>query len=200
MNKNMIKLIDDKTEFLIVSGDHQNVTKFELQIRGITIDYSKSVWSPGVTFDTSLSMRDHINLVYRSSCYYLRRISKIHLYLSSGATENLYMHSFHVVWTIVILYFPLNRMLQLISWHSQIDVTTFGLYWCSCIGYRLKRGSTLKSFWLSTNVYMGLPHHTLFSWLRLTARWEICASSSHSLLTVLTVCNNNNNNNYLFII
>ena len=40
---NMFKLFDDQTEFLIVSCEHQSVTKFELQIEGVTINPSNSV-------------------------------------------------------------------------------------------------------------------------------------------------------------
>ena len=87
MTENMLKLNEYKTEFLLVSGEHQKLTKFDLQVDGITIENSKSVQSLGVTFDTNLSMSDHINSICRSSYYHLYKISNICRYLSFDATE-----------------------------------------------------------------------------------------------------------------
>ena len=67
MAENMLKFNEDKTEFLLVSGERQKAIKFGLQISGITIENSKSVVSLGVTFDTNLNMSDQINLICRSS-------------------------------------------------------------------------------------------------------------------------------------
>ena len=63
MSKNILKLNDDKTEFLIVNDEHQNVTKFELLIGCVIINSSDLVRSLEVTFNTCLSMCNHINLV-----------------------------------------------------------------------------------------------------------------------------------------
>ena len=43
MTENMLKLNEDKTEFLLMSGERQRATKFYLQISGITIENSKTV-------------------------------------------------------------------------------------------------------------------------------------------------------------
>ena len=60
MADNMLKLNDDKTEFLIVTGNRTRTCKFDIQVGDRMIQSSPNARNLGVIFDSHLDMHAHI--------------------------------------------------------------------------------------------------------------------------------------------
>lgn len=95
MNKNFLKLNEDKTEFIIF-GTKTNIAKvsgWTVTVGDVEILPSKSVRNIGAYLDSQLTMDCHINNIIKSSYLQLRHLGKIRKYLTIEATEKL-VHAF----------------------------------------------------------------------------------------------------------
>ena len=84
MSHNMLKLNDDKTEFIVFKSKH-NVNTFaeqNVQVGGTRVGISSKIKNLGVTFDQTLSMQAHVNTIAKNCFYYLRNIARIRRMLS----------------------------------------------------------------------------------------------------------------------
>ena len=89
MSDDMLKLNDDKTEFLIVTGSRFRTCKFDIEVGDQMIQSSPIARNLGVIFDSHLVLNVHITSMCRSAMYHLRRISSIRLFLDHGSSETL---------------------------------------------------------------------------------------------------------------
>ena len=95
MVTNRLKIIDRKTELLIV-GSCQQLSK--VQLESVTVGDSEmkpipTVRGLGAWFDKNLSMSIHVSKVYNKACRDLFSIRQIQKYLSGDATKVL-VHAF----------------------------------------------------------------------------------------------------------
>jgi len=81
--KNMLKLNDDKTEFLVVTSSHQkrSMLPVSLRVGDKSIKPSDNVRNLGVVFDSQMSMSAHVKSLCASLTYQLRNISRIRRFL-----------------------------------------------------------------------------------------------------------------------
>ena len=95
MGRNALKLNDDKTEFIIF-GSKPNLSKIShvhLDVGNTRIEPSDTVKNLGVTMDSTLSMRNHISKISKTSVGKLRNIGHIRRYLTKGATTSMVVSS-----------------------------------------------------------------------------------------------------------
>ena len=78
--KNMLKLNDDKTEFLVVASSHHKCS-VSLMVGDKLIKPSDNVRNLGVVFDSQMSMSAHVKSLCASLTYQLRNISRIRRFL-----------------------------------------------------------------------------------------------------------------------
>ena len=95
MKTNMLKLNDEKTEFLVISSRHTSKTPVvsSLCVGHTAVDAVPSARNIGLILDNKLTMEDHIKSVCKSSYMHLRNIAQVRTYLTEDATKTL-MHSF----------------------------------------------------------------------------------------------------------
>ena len=94
MAHNRLKLNDSKTEVLHVKSRFaKNVASVDINIGDTTVSPSEEVRDLGVLLDSCLSMSGHINSVFRSASFAIRKIGKIRRYLDQASTEKL-VHAF----------------------------------------------------------------------------------------------------------
>ena len=77
MNRNILKLNDDKTK-LIVFKSKRNVNTFaeqNMQVGGTVVGISSKIKNLGVIFDQTLSMQAHVNTIAKNCFYYLKNHS-----------------------------------------------------------------------------------------------------------------------------
>jgi len=84
MRVNKLKLNDSKTEVMIITGKHHRelVRNIKVKIGDETITPKPVVKNLGATLDCALTMEPQVNLVVRSMCCNVRRISKIKCHLT----------------------------------------------------------------------------------------------------------------------
>ena len=87
----MLKLNDDKTEVIVVSGkNHRNEQlNTVIKIGDIEIAPTKSARNLGVTIDNMLSLEDHIDKLCRTCYLNIRIIYKFRRYLTESATKTI---------------------------------------------------------------------------------------------------------------
>jgi hypothetical protein len=90
-----LKINDSKTEFLLFGTKQQldKVNISEIKVGSELIKPVQSARNLGVMFDSSLSMRDHVNQVCRKGYHQLTKIRQIKRYLDKPAVESV-VHSF----------------------------------------------------------------------------------------------------------
>ena len=91
MNKNKLKLNEEKTELLVV-GDRtrlSQVNKEPLTFGPNAVPFQTSAKYLGVHLDETLSMREQVTSLCRSSYFHLRKISSIRPYLWDESTAQL---------------------------------------------------------------------------------------------------------------
>ena len=92
MTQNKLHLNDEKTELLLAYPkkflNHPSLPT-SLEIGNVTVPFSSSVRSLGVTLDPTLSFHQHISNVCRSAYFELRKISSVRHLLSAEATTTL---------------------------------------------------------------------------------------------------------------
>ncbi len=95
MVKNMLKLNDDKTEFIII-GTIQKRSKIHIphiNISGTDIAPTSTVRNLGVMFDSDMSMKSHVNSINRSVYPQLKNLTAIKPFLDMVAA-NTAAHTF----------------------------------------------------------------------------------------------------------
>ena len=92
MTQNKLQLNDEKTELLLACPkkflSHPSIPT-SLEVGSVTVPFSSSVRSLGVTLDPTLSFQQHISTVCRSAYFELRKISSVRHLLSAEATKTL---------------------------------------------------------------------------------------------------------------
>ena len=91
MKKNLLKLNDDKTEFLIITTKHRMnmFADVKIQIGDSDINPSLSARNLGVIFDSKLSHELHVNSICKKAYSQIRAIGSIRKYLDKPSTEKL---------------------------------------------------------------------------------------------------------------
>ena len=95
MRLNHLKLNESKTEFLVI-GSPANLRQLHSQsikIGDATVASTPSARNIGAIFDTSLTMKDHVNAICRSSYCHIRNLGRIRPSLTKDAAVNL-VHAF----------------------------------------------------------------------------------------------------------
>ena len=84
MNRNMLKLNDDKTELIVFTSKYKQdlYNDLTITIGGTVVDCSSQVKDLGVIFDRVLSLRQHASYTSKTCRYHLRNISRIKKYIS----------------------------------------------------------------------------------------------------------------------
>ena len=95
MTKNMLKLNDEKTEFILIGHPKQRckVLNHSIKIGDHTIRSSQEVKNLGVIFDSGLNMDAHITKICKTANFHLCRIGSIRKYLTKEAAATL-VHAF----------------------------------------------------------------------------------------------------------
>ena len=83
MNNNMLKLNDDKTEFMVITPRHlkSHVPEVSLLLDGVTVSPTESVRNLGVIFDSEMSMAPHVRSLCTGLNFQLRNLSRIRRFL-----------------------------------------------------------------------------------------------------------------------
>ena len=96
MTKNMLKLNDSKTEYIIIGSKHslaQIPNIHTLSVGQDEVSSSSSVKNIGAIIDENLSMHPQISNISRSCYLHIRHIGQIRKYLTKEATQTL-VHAF----------------------------------------------------------------------------------------------------------
>ena len=91
MGMNLLKLNDDKTEFLMVGTQYQLSVTGDLSITTgqDLINSCSVVWNLGVIFDCNLKSTTHVNKLVSTSCVTMRNITKIQHSLDQDTLKTL---------------------------------------------------------------------------------------------------------------
>lgn len=94
MDRNMLKLNQDKFEFIVFHSRHRSIDPqaFPIMIGGKNFTPSPYVKNLGVLQDQNLSMKKHVSSVARSCYHQIRCIGRIRRYLTTAACRAL-VHS-----------------------------------------------------------------------------------------------------------
>ena len=95
MNKNMLKLNDEKTEFLLIASPYSQKLLHDdasVLVDKSSVSRSKSARNIGVIFDDEMLLKDHISTVCKTAFFHLRNIGQIRKYLTQDACITL-VHS-----------------------------------------------------------------------------------------------------------
>ena len=89
MLKNMLKINDEKTEFILFINPQQArfVTEASITLGGAAIKATKTVRNLGVMMNTHLDASDQVSAIVRSCNYHLRRIAQVRQYISEEACK-----------------------------------------------------------------------------------------------------------------
>ena len=95
MQRNKLKLNEEKTEILLISSSHFSSKVFAtvFKVDDTCIVPKSSVRNIGVVFDKQMSMKQQINVICRSAIFHLRNIGGIRKYINRKACEQL-VHAF----------------------------------------------------------------------------------------------------------
>ena len=89
MTDNKLQLNEDKTEALLFNSSKLQDPPSSLSICQTTATFSDSVRNLGFYLDKDQSMKKHINFIYKTAFFELRRIRTIRHYLSIDAAKTL---------------------------------------------------------------------------------------------------------------
>ena len=89
MLKNMLKINDEKTEFILFINPQQArfVTEVSITLGGAAIKAIKTVRNLGVMMNTHLDASDQVSAIVRSCNYHLCRIAQVRRYISEEACK-----------------------------------------------------------------------------------------------------------------
>ena len=94
MADNFLQLNDDKTEVLLISSKHYPAPSFDhLTIGQSEVATTKSARNIGVTFDTNMTLKPHIQNTTSQAFFHIRNIGSIRKYLTQQSAETL-VHAF----------------------------------------------------------------------------------------------------------
>ena len=95
MTQSLLKLNEDKTEFLVVSSPYYQeiVRHTTMAVGDAVISSSEQCRNLGVIFDSKMNLKQHVSSVCRSAFFQLRKIGIIRRYLSDDSCATL-VHSF----------------------------------------------------------------------------------------------------------
>ena len=91
MIQNKLKLNPDKTEFFIVSSPHHmdRLQNLSLHINDTLIPASSSVRNLGVTFDTNMTLSQHVTNLSKSVNWQIRNIHRIRQFIDQDTCANI---------------------------------------------------------------------------------------------------------------
>ena len=89
MERNMLKLNQEKFEFIVFHPKHKHIQVENITIDGNVICPSSYVRNLGICQDNSLTMEKHIATVSRSCYHQIRSISRIRKYITTDACRTL---------------------------------------------------------------------------------------------------------------
>ena len=87
---NMLKLNDSKTEFFIAASPH-NMTRLsdiKIQIGSAEIIPSSTIKNLGITFDSAMTMSDHVTSLCKSVNFLLWNLARIRRFISQDASSD----------------------------------------------------------------------------------------------------------------
>ena len=89
MAQNSLKIIDDKTEFIVI-GSPANLSKVTTEhviVGNHKIPASSTLRNIGAVFDSEMTMKSHVIRLSQTAWFHLRGISKIRAYLTQEQTR-----------------------------------------------------------------------------------------------------------------
>ena len=88
--KNMLKLNDSKTEFFIAASSHNmnRLSNINFEIGSEVITPSPTIKNLGITFDSSMTMSDHITSMCKSVNFLLWNLARIRRFIDDDAASN----------------------------------------------------------------------------------------------------------------
>lgn len=91
MDKNMLKLNQDKTELIAFTSTHRNksIEDLDLAIGNSRVSVTPFVKNLGVIMDRNLTMEKQVNAISKSCYYQIRNIGQIRQYISDSACKTL---------------------------------------------------------------------------------------------------------------
>ena len=89
MNRNMLKLNQEKSELIVFSYKHRirRVNDLSLTIGGRLLHAVQSVRNLGVIMDSGLTMEKQVNAISKSCVYHIRNIGKVRQYITIDACK-----------------------------------------------------------------------------------------------------------------
>ena len=94
MLHNNLKLNDDKTKILVLHAKHRPALPLDyMQVASVQFQPSDHARNIGVTFDSYVSLDNHITNVCKSAFYSIRVISRVRKFLSLDTAKTL-VHAF----------------------------------------------------------------------------------------------------------
>ena len=86
---NMLRLNDNKTEFMLVTSNRTRHLHTSITIGNAQIPFKQTVKNFGFTLDCHLTMNAHVSNIARTCYFELRRLASIRRFLTSTATATL---------------------------------------------------------------------------------------------------------------
>ena len=93
MRDNMLKMNDEKTEFMVVSSKHARISIPSLQIGDTEIHHTPKVRNIGAFFDCHMTMETQVNYLCHCAFLQIKKLNSIRSYLSRETAEKL-VHAF----------------------------------------------------------------------------------------------------------
>ena len=175
MYSNRLKLNFDKTQFIWLGSRYQRqkvgITSIQLGIS--EVKFQSNVNYLGVIIDDLLSMKNHVQRIYRSSYYQLWQMWTVRKSLPVESCEAL-IHDADSI-TVTVCFTALKNFnstccslsfVSLLAWFSVSgnSIRSPCKFATSCIGSQWGRGSNSRFVQRFTNVYMKELHLTSLRW------------------------------------
>jgi hypothetical protein len=140
MTRNLLKLNEDKTEFLILGSSHtlRNLPPIQLNFCGSLISSSLSVRNLGITFDSQLNMSNHINILRRNINFQLRNISRIRRFLDFESCH-------HIVRALVLSRLDYGNSLLIGAKECDLDKLQRLQNWAAKLIFRAKKDDSASN-------------------------------------------------------
>ena len=89
MNRNMLKLKQEKSELIVFSSKHRirRVNDLSLTIGGRLLHAVQSVSNIGVIMDSGFTMEKQVSAISKSCFYHIRNIGKVRQYITNDACK-----------------------------------------------------------------------------------------------------------------
>ena len=88
--KNLLKFNDSKTEFFIATSSHNmnRLSDINFQIGSEVITPSPTIKNLGITFDSAMTMSDHVTSLFKSVIFLLWNLARIRRFIDHNAASN----------------------------------------------------------------------------------------------------------------